>query len=75
METSPSALAVFDWPARAVYSPREVEAITGASHASIYRWIGAGRLDARKLGGKTVITRESLEHFLADLPPAKVRAA
>jgi hypothetical protein len=55
-------------PARALYSPRETESILGISHASLYRLIGAGRLDARKLGGKTLITAESIERLIAELP-------
>jgi Helix-turn-helix domain len=55
-------------PARALYSPRETESILGISHASLYRLIGAGRLDARKLGGKTLITAESIERLVAELP-------
>jgi hypothetical protein len=56
-------------PARARYSPRETEAILGVSHASLYRLLlAAGRLDARKLGSKTLITSESLERLIAELP-------
>lgn len=55
-------------PARALYSPRETEAILGISHASLYRLIAAGRLDARKIGGKTVITAQSIERLIAELP-------
>jgi hypothetical protein len=55
-------------PARAVYSPKETEAILGISHASLYRLIAAGLLDARKLGGKTLITAASIERLVADLP-------
>jgi len=39
-------------PSRAVYSPRETEAILGISHATCYRLIAARKLDARKLGNK-----------------------
>lgn len=55
-------------PARALYSPRETEHILGVSHATLYRLIATGRLDARKLGGKTLITRESIERLIAELP-------
>lgn len=51
-----------------LYSPRETEAILGISHASLYRLIAAGRLDARKIGGKTVITAQSIERLIAELP-------
>jgi len=55
-------------PARALYSPRETESVLGISHASLYRLIAAGRLDARKLGSKTLITAESVERLIAELP-------
>ncbi len=55
-------------PARALYSPRETESILGISHASLYRLIRAGRLDARKLGGKTLITADSIERLVTELP-------
>lgn len=53
---------------RVFYSPRETESILGISHASLYRLIGAGRLDTRKLGGKTLITAASIERLVTDLP-------
>jgi hypothetical protein len=37
---------------RLFYSPAETERLLGISHATCYRLIAAGRLDARKLGGK-----------------------
>ena len=53
---------------RALYSPRETEAILGVSHATVYRLINAGRLDARKIDNKTVITNESIRRFIEALP-------
>jgi predicted site-specific integrase-resolvase len=55
---------------RALFSPKETEALLGISHATCYRLINAGKLDARKIASKTVITRESIERFLAELPKA-----
>ncbi len=60
---------------RSLYSPRETERILGVSHAQLYRIIGAGKLDARKIGNKTVISRQSIEAFIASLPQAKVGEA
>jgi hypothetical protein len=54
--------------ARALYSPRETETLLSVSHAQLYRLIGAGRLDARKIGARTLITAESIEAFIASLP-------
>ena len=54
--------------ARFFFSVRETEAILGISHASLYRLIAAGKLDARKLGNKTLITAESIERLASHLP-------
>jgi len=61
-------------PARALYSPRETEALLGISHSTCYRLINAGKLDARKLGSKTAITAESIERLLVGLPKAECAA-
>ena len=55
---------------RELYSPREIEAILGISHATCYRLIAAGKLDARKLGNKTVITAQSIARLVSELPRA-----
>jgi predicted DNA-binding transcriptional regulator AlpA len=60
---------------RALYSPKETEAILGISHATLYRLIAAGRLDARKIDGKTVIIAQSIDTFLASLPKLGEAAA
>jgi hypothetical protein len=54
--------------ARFFFSVRETQAILGISHASLYRLIAAGALDARKLGTKTLITAESIERLASHLP-------
>jgi excisionase family DNA binding protein len=59
---------------RELYSPKEAEAILGVSHATLYRLINAGRLDGRKIGGKTVITDASIRQFIAGLPKAECAA-
>src|ERR1700751_1971602 len=69
---STPALGRHDLPDRALYAPREVERILSISQAQVYRLIGAGRLDARKIGRATYITRSSIDKFLAELPPAQV---
>ena len=53
---------------QALYSPREAEMILNISHATLYRLINTGRLDARKIGDKTVITSESIRRFIDRLP-------
>jgi len=61
-------------PIRELYSPREVEHLLSISHAGLYRLLGEGRLTAVKIGRATYIPRLVLERFLAELPPAKMRA-
>jgi excisionase family DNA binding protein len=55
---------------RALYSPKETENILGVSHATLYRMIAAGKLDAVKIGAATRITGDSIERCLAGLPKA-----
>jgi hypothetical protein len=55
-------------PWKALYAPREAEAILGISHATCYRLINDGRLDARKLNGKTCIIAESIRSLIDNLP-------
>ena len=77
-ETAPTAIGrntdVERSLTRLLYSPKETEALLGISHATCYRLINAGKLDARKIGGKTAITAASIERFLAGLPKADCAA-
>lgn len=68
MSVQSCALGKDQIAARALYSPRETQQIIGISHATLYRLIAAEKLDARKLGGKTLITADSIERFIAELP-------
>jgi hypothetical protein len=74
MSIPSSGLGRDDLPARALYTPRETERILSVSHAQLYRLVGRGALDARKIGRSTYITAVSIEHFLAGLPTARVRS-
>ena len=65
MDNPPAAI-----PSRLLYPPAEAERMLGISHATLYRLLRAGRLDAKKIGCKTVITAESIEQFIAGLPSA-----
>ena len=38
-----------------------------------YELIAQGKLDARKIGGRTVILAKSLRAYIASLPPADIR--
>jgi Helix-turn-helix domain len=56
------------------YSVRETRRLLGdISHATAYRLIAAGKLDARKIGAKTVITGQSIGKLAAVLPPVGAR--
>jgi hypothetical protein len=70
MSLSPLALLTTSpaVPARMLYATKETEALLSVSHAQLYRLIGAGRLEARKIGSRTFITAESIAEFLASLP-------
>jgi excisionase family DNA binding protein len=52
------------------HTVRETERLLRLSHATIYRLIGQGRLDAKKVGARTLISRTSIERFAAELPAA-----
>jgi hypothetical protein len=53
---------------RALFSPKEVQRLLSISHASFYRLVADGRLDARKIGTKTVVTALSIEKLIESLP-------
>jgi hypothetical protein len=44
----------------------------GRCVATVYDLIGAGVLDARKSDGRTLVTMESIKHYVADLPKAEI---
>ncbi len=47
----------------------------GLGRTSVYSLISQGILDARKAGGKTVITADSIERYVASLPRAEIHLA
>jgi len=57
-------------PARAAHSIAETCALTGLGRDSIYSAIRSGKLLARKLGKRTLVTDDDLRRFLAGLPRA-----
>lgn len=46
--------------------------VSGLGRTTLYAAIGAGKLEARKAGQRTLIVAESLRLFLANLPAAKI---
>ena len=57
-------------PGRAAFSVTEVCAQTGLGRDTVYNAIRSGKLVARKLGRRTLITEKDLHRFLANLPRA-----
>jgi hypothetical protein len=49
--------------------------ISGLSRSEIYRRLGAGDIEARKSGSRTLIIWPSLKAYIDGLPPAAFRAA
>lgn len=49
--------------------------VSGLGKTTLYELIGAGKLDARKAGNRTLITADSLRRYIAELPPAMIRPA
>jgi excisionase family DNA binding protein len=62
--------STFQHGSRAAHSIAETCALTGLGRDSIYSAIRSGKLLARKLGRRTLITDDDLRQFLAGLPPA-----
>jgi excisionase family DNA binding protein len=60
-------------PEPLAYSPKDVCAALGCGTTFLYQEIAAGRLEARKMGKKTLIPAESLRGYLASLPKADIR--
>jgi hypothetical protein len=48
--------------------------ILGCGHTKLYELITLGRLDARKLGAKTVISTESIRKYADELPKAQINS-
>jgi hypothetical protein len=44
----------------------------GRCVATIYELLGSGQLDGRKSDGRTLVTMESIKHYVASLPKAEV---
>jgi excisionase family DNA binding protein len=60
-------------PTPIVYSVSDACAVGGFGRSRAYELIAAGKLDARKMGSRTVITHQSLEAYLAALPAADIK--
>ncbi len=58
-------------------SIEEVRAATGIGRTKLYEAIGKGNLKARKFGKRTIVLKDDLDAFLANLEtyPANTRGA
>jgi hypothetical protein len=56
-----------------LYRIEDAKRMTGHGTTKIYELMGAEILDARKAGGRTLITGESLRRYVANLPKADIR--
>jgi hypothetical protein len=54
------------------YSVAETCSMGPWGKTKLYELIGEGLLDARSLGGRTIITAESINRLMASLPPAPI---
>ncbi|WP_155935352.1 helix-turn-helix domain-containing protein [Methylobacterium sp. 10] len=54
--------------AKRFYTVAEFMAAYGISRTRTYREIGEGRLIARRIGGRTMITRDDAEAWLSAIP-------
>lgn len=65
----PSRIDANSVPADALaYRPNEAARVSGISRSRLYELIASGEIPAVKLGGCTLILRESLVAYLASLP-------
>jgi len=51
----------------------EAAKASGIGRTTLYELIGAKKLDARKVGARTLIIGESLRNYIASLPTADIR--
>jgi hypothetical protein len=62
-------------PKPLLYKTREARVILNCGPTKLHDLMAGGYLDARKFGGSTMITAESLHRHVDNLPPAKLRKA
>ena len=55
------------------YSIPDACRVACIGRSTLYGLIGAGKIEARALGGRTIIPADSLRKFLAGLPAAPIR--
>jgi excisionase family DNA binding protein len=60
---------------RLAYSPDEATKVSGVGRTLIFQEIREGRLVARKIGRRTIITADDLQAWLKTLPEKRPAAA
>ena len=55
------------------FSVKDACRAVGCGRTTLYSLISSGKIEARALGGRTIIPAESLQRFMASLPPAPIR--
>lgn len=55
-------------PQKAAFTVPEACAFLGIGRTNLYKIAGEGKLDLRKVGGRTLITAESLKQVLEEAP-------
>jgi excisionase family DNA binding protein len=58
---------------RIAYTPTETCELLRVGRTKLYELIGARKLKAVALGGKTLIPRSEIERFLSELPSIQMR--
>jgi excisionase family DNA binding protein len=72
-ESPPTAEVEPLWPYRdtlLAYTFAEAVRVSGIGRTTIYALLASGRLDARKVGRRTLIPAKALREFLENLPRA-----
>lgn len=59
---------------RIAYTPAEACEVLRVGRTKLYELIGARKVKAVALGGKTLIPRSELEQFLSELPSIQIRS-
>lgn len=55
------------------YTIADATSVSGLGRTTLYELIGAGKIEARKAGGRTLIPADSLRTYIASLPAADIR--
>lgn len=72
---APASSAYPGAPPPFAYSLSDAAQALGIKKTTLYHLLSEGALDARKIGGRTVVTAQSLHAFVAGLPRADINLA